>query len=432
VIGYTDSGVYLANFSMSISMSMNQVKNIEISQSLGYFLRVVTRNKNFLFKFIFQRKKLAFLNTPIQIIKYCFIRKRKILLCGSSRKIQDGKLKLLIWDLKTLINYAINRIPVFVIISNLDFRFVLSNMIQMLEVDGADVIFLLRPNDQFLFFARKNQKDIVGRFCVSPYAIKKLYHQYCIIKKIKAYSSSTKVKSLIPDAILFIEKEGYAIMQQERYDGHVPDLKWRKEDGILSLLITSLDPLVELHKNAQTGVRNDDCLLLDNHFSSLNAKLPKYFGDLKTPIEIANEWFSKRTISPVLAHGDYWIGNILFAANENEITGIIDWDRARVAGLPLCDALHLYVATVSKWKNQYFSVTLINLLKNKESLTSCYIEEIKKKFKCNEQDVFYTIIFLWLLYIWTSVEEGDMCEQWYDQMIPCVSKQISITYQVLG
>jgi hypothetical protein len=40
-------------------------------------------------------------------------------------------------------------------------------------------------------------------------------------------------------------------------------------------------------------------------------------------------------------HGDYWLGNILFSTETGAVTGIVDWDRAAPAELPLHDCVHL-------------------------------------------------------------------------------------------
>lgn len=47
------------------------------------------------------------------------------------------------------------------------------------------------------------------------------------------------------------------------------------------------------------------------------------------------------TIPMVQFHGDFWLKNIIFDDVTGEVTGIIDWDRATLRGLPLLDLLHL-------------------------------------------------------------------------------------------
>jgi aminoglycoside phosphotransferase (APT) family kinase protein len=42
-------------------------------------------------------------------------------------------------------------------------------------------------------------------------------------------------------------------------------------------------------------------------------------------------------------HGDYWLGNILFAPDGSTVTGIVDWDQAAPAQPPQLDLLHLFL-----------------------------------------------------------------------------------------
>ena len=48
-----------------------------------------------------------------------------------------------------------------------------------------------------------------------------------------------------------------------------------------------------------------------------------------------------RTTRTCWIHGDFWPGNLL--ADRDTVTGVVDWDRAGPAELPLHDLLHLHV-----------------------------------------------------------------------------------------
>jgi aminoglycoside phosphotransferase (APT) family kinase protein len=55
-----------------------------------------------------------------------------------------------------------------------------------------------------------------------------------------------------------------------------------------------------------------------------------------------------QTFSTSWVHGDYWLGNLLFAgpaASPGAVTGIVDWDAASPLDLPLHDVLHLLLYT---------------------------------------------------------------------------------------
>jgi hypothetical protein len=46
-------------------------------------------------------------------------------------------------------------------------------------------------------------------------------------------------------------------------------------------------------------------------------------------------------------HGDYWLGNVLLSRDSGtvEVTGIVDWENARLDGLPECDLIHLWITS---------------------------------------------------------------------------------------
>ncbi|HEU4349094.1 MAG TPA: phosphotransferase, partial [Actinoplanes sp.] len=48
-----------------------------------------------------------------------------------------------------------------------------------------------------------------------------------------------------------------------------------------------------------------------------------------------------RTTRTCWIHGDFWPGNLL--AEHDTVTGVVDWDQAGPAELPLHDLLHLHV-----------------------------------------------------------------------------------------
>ncbi len=53
-----------------------------------------------------------------------------------------------------------------------------------------------------------------------------------------------------------------------------------------------------------------------------------------------------QTVPFVFAHGNYWLGNILFDSN-GAITGLVDWDLGTARGFPLADLYHLYLRDAS-------------------------------------------------------------------------------------
>lgn len=71
---------------------------------------------------------------------------------------------------------------------------------------------------------------------------------------------------------------------------------------------------------------------------SARSRLERMAGQLRDAI-------SGRTLSAGWIHGDYWLGNLLMDRRAFTLEGIVDWDGAAPAELPLHDIFHLLVFT---------------------------------------------------------------------------------------
>ncbi|MCA9879809.1 MAG: phosphotransferase [Thermomicrobiales bacterium] len=65
-------------------------------------------------------------------------------------------------------------------------------------------------------------------------------------------------------------------------------------------------------------------------------------------------------------HGDYWPANVLIAEDAQAVTGIIDWDLAEAAGLPLLDVMHLMISMRMIEQQQEMGVVVSALLRESD------------------------------------------------------------------
>lgn len=65
-------------------------------------------------------------------------------------------------------------------------------------------------------------------------------------------------------------------------------------------------------------------------------------GALKTEL---HEVLVGHMIGVSWVHGDLWPGNVLVSPDGGTVTGIVDWEFARTAGLPMLDLMHLLLVT---------------------------------------------------------------------------------------
>jgi aminoglycoside phosphotransferase (APT) family kinase protein len=64
-------------------------------------------------------------------------------------------------------------------------------------------------------------------------------------------------------------------------------------------------------------------------------------------------------VPSVYAHGNFWLGNVLFDASC-DVSGVIDWDCATPAGLPAVDLLYLLVRTHSLVRNTSYGDAVVD------------------------------------------------------------------------
>jgi aminoglycoside phosphotransferase (APT) family kinase protein len=70
-------------------------------------------------------------------------------------------------------------------------------------------------------------------------------------------------------------------------------------------------------------------------FRSRASRLREELGDMVTRPSLTTSWI----------HGDYWPGNLLFSPDGSTVQGIVDWDAADPADLPMHDLMHLVLYT---------------------------------------------------------------------------------------
>jgi aminoglycoside phosphotransferase (APT) family kinase protein len=106
-----------------------------------------------------------------------------------------------------------------------------------------------------------------------------------------------------------------------------------------------------LHRATATTVPGDLSLAerwVDEHLSELVAhsgsqrSLASRFECLRDEL---HEALAGHSFSAGWIHGDYWLGNVLFAGEPLVPDGIVDWDAAGPIELPSHDLLHLVLYT---------------------------------------------------------------------------------------
>jgi hypothetical protein len=112
----------------------------------------------------------------------------------------------------------------------------------------------------------------------------------------------------------------------------------------------ALRPLQRLAAGASLSVEGADSAVLAELPSALE---PFRSLDAATRVAFAalRDWPGRWRHPAVLAHGDYWLSNILFAQGATPaVSGLLDWERSRPDACAGYDALHLVMFTFAAWR----------------------------------------------------------------------------------
>jgi hypothetical protein len=140
---------------------------------------------------------------------------------------------------------------------------------------------------------------------------------------------------------------GVAVLVQQRLPGDIVDASTLSADGLASHVRAALQPLRAL-QDAGTHDLIADGPLLDALERDLLA-VPQWRDAVALPLAALRRWSSQARVASVLAHGDYWLGNLLFG-DAGQLCGIIDWERARERTTVGYDAVHLVIHAFARWR----------------------------------------------------------------------------------
>ncbi len=173
----------------------------------------------------------------------------------------------------------------------------------------------------------------------------------------------------------------YACFLMTLLPGVTLDMDARSLD---TLTAQAMEFLKALHVQTAVSTRLGSTEL-DLHVGSIiddavarNPDLTDSFHSLRTSLTDA---LRGRTLPTVFTHGDYKIENVMYARADDRITGIIDWEHAVPAALPLLDTLYLLfynrILRGTPWADVLESIVDRSALEDREnSLIDDYLAAI--------------------------------------------------------
>ena len=132
------------------------------------------------------------------------------------------------------------------------------------------------------------------------------------------------------------------------------------------LAISSIQQLHEA--TGQTRVLGEDLVkgLLDEPLRALGQAHPQLLDARRGAVLRARsqvELLVGQALQVSWTHGDFWLGNLLTHADDQEISGIVDWDAARPDGLAALDPYHFVLATRAARERRELGLVVSDLLR---------------------------------------------------------------------
>jgi hypothetical protein len=161
-----------------------------------------------------------------------------------------------------------------------------------------------------------------------------------MLKKLAA----TNIADCVPRFMGEGKIDNYIYFCEERLLGNAIDVPLRRMD---EMVLKAANFITDFHKGTAKEIILDEgnfIKLFSRLFNSLSIHLGEAYKKKLVGIEreLKNSILGKPFIT-VWQHGDYKIENVLFNTSNWKIEGIIDWDLARMSGLPLLDIFYLFL-----------------------------------------------------------------------------------------
>jgi len=268
----------------------------------------------------------------------------------------------------------------------------------MLGIDATtDLTAFLTVNSLILFFARREGRPAVVHLATFPNGQKLIAKHRYGLEIANSGRLPASLHSLIPELISFVTGDGYSILIQSRLPC-APLVLPTSEIDFYAAMHQALEPLLEFRAAAAPGAEGPDAELVFRQFPALPERWPEFSNIHRPLIARLQAWQRERNMTPILTHGDYWHRNILFDPAKKKLCGILDWDRARLDGIPGADALYLVMSSLSERKSEEICEILEQTWTgNWESqLLEAYIERIKAAYNLNADDIAHLGLFTYL------------------------------------
>jgi Phosphotransferase enzyme family len=286
------------------------------------------------------------------------------------------------------------------------------------EVTGCDILpppkLLLSTQCVVLVFANYQSRRAVVRVGACDEARSEVLRQK---HGLEIASTDPTLKAFVPHVLSHsVGANGIQLLVETRLSGKPMPFSWRRVDAAKDMWLRARRPLV-----AGVGRPN-----LYEELTLVCDSVSPYRDSLCVFRDLLLEWHSKSRLPADLAHGDLWIGNVLFSGDQ--VAGIVDWEWGHSDGLQVVDTLYLLLASHSVFRNSGMAQPFRELWADEVADRSLRdrLRDLRLHFGLDSTDFKFVALLLWFDILRQKVIRGRMpSKSWTEDMIPKTSPAIS-------
>jgi Phosphotransferase enzyme family len=197
--------------------------------------------------------------------------------------------------------------------------------------------------------------------------------------------------SLAPEVLV----KGADRLIVSRLPGCAVRVKNLTESELQNVIMKGLGPLSRIYREDPDARGGGDQSLICSTLNFLRNH--PHSARIADACERLSSWDRTR-LPAITVHGDYWADNLLLS--DDQVSGVVDWDRARELGCVGFDALTLGFMSYAQWGGVYVSDVLSDIWRPKEQWRypwlHHYTEVVGRAFSLTQGDIQGLAILLWL------------------------------------
>jgi hypothetical protein len=222
-------------------------------------------------------------------------------------------------------------------------------------------------------------------------------------------SSCREIHPLIPQLLAHSAlSNGAAVLAQSRISAQTHEFSWLHVDAAL-----------ELWRSRSPAGGNAGSIWIEKRLDRIAELLPRHRNSLLPAMDALLDWCRTAHLRGELAHGDFWLGNVLF--NGDAIAGLIDWEWAHTEGYRVVDALYMVLMSCAVANDVSIADYLCQLWSGEieDDAMEERIARLGVASGMDRDDLKFVALLLWFDLLWQRTVRGGMPSvAWSEKMIP--------------